>query len=188
MISRCRKARAELQLRLTVAGEMPITSAVSSTDSPAKKRSSTNWACRASSAASFPRATSSSDHVDGALLADDHGVFEQDFLTVAAAARGTMLARIIEQDAAHLGGGHGHEMTAAFERCALVHHADVGFVDERRGLHGVLAALAAEVGAGQAMQLVVDQGQKIVDGFFVPRPSSPNRRVISPWSPVCPAI
>ena len=27
-----------------------------------------------------------------------------------------MLAGIVEQDAAHLGGSHGHEVTAAFER------------------------------------------------------------------------
>ena len=78
-----------------------------------------------------------------------------------------MLAGVVEQDAAHLGGGHGHEMAAAFERGALVDQADVGFVHQGRGLHRVLAALAAEIGAGQTVQFVVDQGQKLVDGFLL---------------------
>ena len=43
-ISRCRKARAKVQSRFTVAGEMPIDSAVCSMSSPPKKRSSTTRA------------------------------------------------------------------------------------------------------------------------------------------------
>ena len=113
----------------------------------------------------FPEGHVQQDHVDGPLLADDHGVFEQDFLIVATAARGAMLARVVEQDAAHLSGGHRHEVTAAFERGALVHHADVGFVHEGRGLHGVLTALTTEVGTSEAVQFVIDQGQEVVDGL-----------------------
>ena len=108
-------------------------------------------------------------------MRDRHGVFEQDFLSRAAAPGRVMLAGVIEQDAAHLGGRHGQKMSAAFERRALVHQLDVGLVNQGRGLQRVLAALAAEVGAGQAMQLVIDQRQKLVDGVFIAAPQIPQQ-------------
>ena len=74
-----------------------------------------------------------------------------------------MFARVVEQDAAHLGSGDGHEVAAAFERGALIHQTDVGFVHQGGGLHGVLAAFAAEIGAREAVQFVIDQRQKVVN-------------------------
>ena len=103
-------------------------------------------------------------------MRDRHGVFEQDFLTRAAAPRRVMLAGVIEQDASHLGGRDCQEMSPAFERRTLVDQADVGFVHQGRGLQRVFAALAAEVGAGQTMQLVIDQRQELVDGVFIAAP------------------
>ena len=58
-------------------------------------------------------------------------------------------------------------MSAAFERRALIDQTDVGFVDQGCRLQRVLAALAPEIGAGQAVQLVIDQRQELVDGVFV---------------------
>ena len=62
------------------------------------------------------------------------------------------------------------KMSPVFKRRALVHQPDVGFVHQGRGLQRVLATLAAEVGAGQAMQLVIDQGEKLVDGVLIAAP------------------
>ena len=70
---------------------------------------------------------------------------------VTAAPCRVMFAGVIEQDAAHLGGCDRQEMSPAFERGALIDQPNVGLVHQSRGLQGVLAALAAEVGAGQAM-------------------------------------
>jgi hypothetical protein len=108
-----------------------------------------------------------SDDVDRLLVRDRHGVLEQDFLTRAAAPRRMMLARVIEQDASHLGRRYCQKVSAVFERRTLVDKADVGFMNQGRGLQGVLATLAAEVGAGQTMQLVIHQRQELVDGVFI---------------------
>jgi hypothetical protein len=84
-----------------------------------------------------------------------------------------MLAGVIEQDAAHLSGRYSQKMSPAFERRALIDQADVGFVNQGRGLQRVLAALAAEVGAGQTMQLVIDQRQELVYGVSIAAPQFP---------------
>jgi hypothetical protein len=96
------------------------------------------------------------DHVHRLLLADRHGVFEHDLLTLSAAPRCAVLARVIEQDAAHLRRGHGQKMAPALHGGALVDQAKIGFVDQGGGLQRVLAAFAPEVAAGQAVQLVID--------------------------------
>src|SRR5215210_9259930 len=57
-ISRCSHARATAHSRLTVAGEIPSTSATSVTSRPAKKRSSTTRLCRGSSSSSRVSASS----------------------------------------------------------------------------------------------------------------------------------
>jgi hypothetical protein len=40
-------------------------------------------------------------------------------------------------------------------------------VNEGGGLKGMLATFAAEIAAGELVELVVDQGKKLVDGFFL---------------------
>src|SRR5581483_1144311 len=57
-ISRCSQARAAVQSRCTVAGAIPMASEISSSERPAKKRSSTTRLCRGSILASAFRASS----------------------------------------------------------------------------------------------------------------------------------
>ncbi len=81
-----------------------------------------------------------------------------------------MLARVVEQNAAHLRGRDGQKMSAAFHGRVLIHQADVSFMHQRGGLQRVLAALAAEIGASQAVQFVIHQRQKLVHGVLLPAP------------------
>jgi hypothetical protein len=46
----------------------------------------------------------------------------------------------------------------------LAGEAEVGLVDERGGLEGMVGALAAHVGLGEAMQLRVNEGQQTACG------------------------
>ena len=85
----------------------------------------------------------------------------------AAAPRRVMLTGVIEQDTSHLGGRDSQKVPPAFKRRTLVDQPDVGLVNQGRGLQCVFAALAPEVGAGQTMQLVIDQRQELVDGVLI---------------------
>ena len=84
------------------------------------------------------------DDVHRLLVRDRHGVFEQNFLTCAAAPRRVMFAGVIQQDAPHLGGRDGEKMSPAVQRRTLVDQADVRLVNQRCRLQRVFATLAAK--------------------------------------------
>jgi hypothetical protein len=62
-------------------------------------------------------------------------------------------------------------------RRVLVDEPDVGFVDERRRLEGVIRPFPAQVAAGEPPQLLVDDRGKLVKGRLVAVFQSSSRRV-----------
>ena len=68
---------------------------------------------------------------------------------------------MIDEDVAHQVGGGGEEMGAALPgNLRLLDEEGVGFVDQRGGLQGVVAALGAHIVRGQAAQFPVDLGNQ----------------------------
>jgi hypothetical protein len=52
----------------------------------------------------------------------------------------------------------------------LVDEAQVGLVDERGHLHGLIAALASHIGGGNLAKIAVDRGEQTVARVGVPLP------------------
>jgi hypothetical protein len=86
----------------------------------------------------------------------------------AVAFAGAAAACVVDQDAAHLRGRDGEEVHAIvhLERLAA-EEAEIGLVDQRRGLQNVAGAFAAQVAGGQPVQVGVDDADEPVGGFFV---------------------
>lgn len=77
-------------------------------------------------------------------------------------------AGVIDQDAAHDLGGDAVEVGAVLPAdVALVHQFEEGFMDDPGALQGVAGALTAEIGAGEPVQLGVDQRHQLVEGRAV---------------------
>ncbi len=74
---------------------------------------------------------------------------------------GVFPACVFDEDAAHGFGGRGEEMAAAIPLLCLlrVHQAEVGFVDQGRGLERLARPLLRQLPAGQFAQLLIDQRQ-----------------------------
>ncbi len=151
--------------RLTVGAETPSTSAVSSTERPPKKRSSTIFDfCGSISARRFERVVQG-DEVHVARGARGVEVLvERELLELAAALLGLVGARVIDEDAAHHLRGDAEEVRAVLPlHLRLIHEPHVRLVDERGGLQRVADALLAQVARGEAPQLAVDDGQQVVE-------------------------
>jgi hypothetical protein len=68
---------------------------------------------------------------------------------------------VVNEDAAHEGGGDGEEVGAGLPVDLLdAGEAEIGFVDEGGGLEGVVGCFAAEVDGGDAAQFGVDERDK----------------------------
>ena len=75
-------------------------------------------------------------------------------------------AGFIDEDAAHEEGGDSEEVGAAFPLDGgLVEKAEVRFVDEGGGLERCAGRVAAHVRAGEAVEVVIDEGREGVPGF-----------------------
>jgi hypothetical protein len=75
---------------------------------------------------------------------------------------------MVHQDAAHDPGRYGQEMHAVGPRDRLaVDESDEGFIDERRGLQAVPDALARHAAASDAMELLMDQRDQVLEGALV---------------------
>lgn len=98
---------------------------------------------------------------------DGEVVVELDALEVAIALQGVVGAGVVDQDAAHDVGGDGDEVLAVVPLGVFAGEAEVGFVDEGGGLEGVVGALAAHVGGGEAMEFGVDEGKEFLSGVGV---------------------
>ena len=70
---------------------------------------------------------------------------------------------IVQQDAAHDLGGDAEEVgTILPAGAALIDELQVGLVDEGSGLQGMAGALAAELGAGDPFELLVDERRQLI--------------------------
>ena len=80
----------------------------------------------------------------------------------AAALEPLAVAGVVDEDATHRLGGRGQEVPPAVPRPTRVvsDQAEVGLVDQRRGLEGVPRGLAPEPGGGQASQLAIDEREQ----------------------------
>lgn len=75
-------------------------------------------------------------------------------------------AGFIDEDAAHEECGDAEEVGAAFPfDGGLAKEAEVSFVNEGGGLEGCAGGLVAHVRAGEAVEVVVDEGDERVPGF-----------------------
>lgn len=84
-------------------------------------------------------------------------VLERRFGCTAAAAFSQAGSGMIDQDAAHHGGGEGEEVAPVFDfDGGLSEHADIKLMDKSGGLKGMILTLPHEGAAGKDAQLVVE--------------------------------
>ena len=89
---------------------------------------------------------------------------------VAAAFSRLPRAGVIDQDAPHQPGGHREEVGAVLPfHLADVDQAQVRLVDERGRLERVPGALPAHLPVRETAQLLVHQGNQLLEGRFVAR-------------------
>jgi hypothetical protein len=76
---------------------------------------------------------------------------------------------VLDQDTPHRFGGGGEEVFPGVPVLRVVHagQAQVGFVDQRRGVEGLARLLLRQLLGGQPAQLVVDQRQELLGGVGV---------------------
>lgn len=75
---------------------------------------------------------------------------------------------MVHKDLPHGPGTKGKKMCAVLPLDLLsVHKTQIGFIDQRCGLKGLLAALACHQTPGDAMKFAVNQRGQAVKGFFV---------------------
>ena len=90
-------------------------------------------------------------------------------MAVAAAFEAVGVAGVVDEDSSHGLGGDSEEVGPAVELgLRLVDELEVGLVDEGGGLEGVPRVFAAEEGACQGAELVVDQGEKNINRTGIP--------------------
>lgn len=144
-MARCNQVLASVQSRITVPGETPSTSAVSSMLNPPKNRNSTIWLLRGSSSERLVSASSSAT-TSAARSSETASASSNDTLSAPPPRFWYCRARLIDQDAPHHLRRDGEEMGAIlpFHRL-LVDQAQVGFVNESRCLQSVAAALAPQI-------------------------------------------
>lgn len=104
------------------------------------------------------------------LLSRSKGVLEHQRLP-SATLRSLSLARILHEDLTHQLSANPKEMSAIFEVAwRLLHQAKIGFVNQSRGLQGVIWTFSAQVVVRQAAKLAVDQRQKPLQRLLIAGP------------------
>ncbi len=144
--SRASQVFDSFQSRRTVCGETLSTVAVSSTLRPAKKRSSTTWALRASTLASDCKAPSSSNELGVAFRGNDHGLVQGYLVARTAPFPGASGQGVIDQDPTHHLGRQREKVGAILPLNTMhVHQPQEGLVDQGGRLQGVAAAFARHI-------------------------------------------
>jgi hypothetical protein len=167
--SRLSQARAIVQSRFTVAGEMSSASAVSSTLMPPKKRHSTTRAARASCRASRSSASSSVSSSSPRGGHHDRIVEGLDRSAATALLRATRNGPV-DEDVAHGARRDGEGIGAPGPaRVVELRQLDVRLVHQRRGAERVPGLLAAQVAVRDAPQLLVHGGRHVVERGAGPR-------------------
>ena len=132
----CSQRRAVAHSRFTVAGEILSTRDVSSMESPPKKRSSTIWPWRASSAARPVRASSKASTSNSFFLEGDC-VIEHQGDGVASSFGGAVHAGVVNQNPAHHASRYCKEMDAILPvNVAATHQPQIGLMHESRYFAG----------------------------------------------------
>ena len=148
---------------MTVPGETPRTSAVSSMERPPKKRSSTRRLLRGSTAASASSASSRAT-TSRARSSETTSASSSETRRAPPPRFWKRRARVVDEDASHQLRGDAVEVRAVLPAdVLLVYQPEVGFVNQRGGLQCVAGALPADVLAGQPAQLPVDQRHQRVE-------------------------
>src|SRR5688572_30690537 len=98
------------------------------------------------------------NQIRGAIFGDNKSFIERSLVYAAAALFTAPRFGIVQQDAPHDLRGDSEKVSAILPAdVPLIHQLEIGFVDERGGLKGMAGPLAAELAAGDALQLVVNQ-------------------------------
>ena len=146
-----------------MAGERCITSAVSSTESPAKKRSSTII----EGAQPLQRVVQT-HQIEFALPGHGHRLVEFDFHGARTALPRLLGAGVIHEDTAnHLRRDAIEVGTVAPVDVPLIDQAQERFMDQRRALQRVIGALPAQMRARQTAQFAIDKGHQFVERALV---------------------
>ena len=78
-------------------------------------------------------------------------------------------ASVVHEQSAHRLGGYGEEVSAVLPGDPLlVHELQVRLVDDGRGLQGMAGTFLGEMTFRQSVQLVVHQGDELVESLLVP--------------------
>lgn len=108
------------------------------------------------------------DDLGGVIGGVDELFFEGDFLEAAAAFGGIAGAGVVDEDVAHGAGGDAEEVGAGVGvEVVGVGEAKVRFVDKGGGGEGMAGRFAAEEGAGDAAEFVVDEGEELFARLFI---------------------
>jgi hypothetical protein len=98
--------------------------------------------------------------------AGDVVVVEADAGAIATALGGLVGAGVVDQDAANDARGQGEKVKPVLPvAVALIDQADIGLVNDRRRLQGVIAPLPAHVMGGEPAHVVVYRGHEGIDAF-----------------------
>ena len=154
----------------TVRTEIPSASAVSSTDRPPKKRSSTTCALRGSSTASNCKAPINGEQVGCRFAGRDVDATEWQMNRARASSPlGATAARDIDEHVAHHARGDPEEMSAILPADWIPpEQTHAHLVDECGGLKADGRSLADQVPRRHPMQFLVDERQHAVECVRIP--------------------
>ena len=111
------------------------------------------------------------EHLTGHRLHSAHLIVEGHAEGVSGALYCVPPPRMVHEDAAHHFGGHREEVRAVLPtRPILIDEPEVGFVNERGRLEGVVAPLPAQIGCRAPPQVLVNQLEEIVARLHVATP------------------
>jgi len=149
---------------MTVIGDIPSTSAVSSTLMPPKNRSSITLLFRSSNAASIVKR----DQIGARFTRYVQGFVERHLDGITAAFELCAHPGDINQDAPHQLRRHGEEVRAVLPpNPARIDQSQICFVDERRRLERVAGTFSGHVAMRQPMQLAVNQRHQSIQRLLI---------------------
>ena len=148
--------------------EIPSASAASSMSSPAKNRSSTTPACRASSCGECFERLIEGEHVHTRRLSSGRHVVQAHHRGAAAALACVLPAGVIDEDLAHQLRRDRKKVRPVLQRQPVdIHESQVNLMHERCRLEGVPGLFAPQMAARHAAQLVVDERHQTVERLGV---------------------
>ena len=171
LIWRCNQTRAVAQSRSTVAREMPSTCGYFGSRQSPEELHFHDLSLSLVDARQLVQGVVQSQEFGISVDGQSVQVLEGDPAS-AVTFVGPAFAGVVHQDLTHEARGNGNEMRAVLQFHRLTsQQPQVGLVDQRRALQGVIRALGLEVVVRQAPQLFVDQRHQTREELFR-RPAS----------------